>query len=1121
MKKTFMRIYTGRACLMEAALVDTLRRGMELDAGDHIVVVPKQLTLQTERTLLDALNLQGSFRLQVLSPDRLCGRIFEHAGQPEGVRVDERGRIMLVRAAVHAVDDRLKLYRGKRRQHGFAERCARQLELFRQAGLTPREVIDSAGRAEGLLSLKLDDLGVILEAYEGLLEGRFQDGETEFSEAVLRAGDADFLRGTSVYFYGFDLTPPSLHRLIGAIGGACEKTHVFLPLNNDENARDRDAWTPLRNCLDRLILAARQAGVWPEQIRVESTGTPSPNRLVVPAPLQAEELSVLAQELFAFPVQPSASDRAPSHLQVVTLKTPLEECLFAAALCRRLAMTHRWKWGEMLILCRDLDNYRQPLKEAFRAFGVPLFLSSSRPASRHPLAECLTDALRLMESEHRIEDALALLHTGYMPLEPEQADRLCNHAEKYGLKPWALMRPLRRGTQAERQALEPLRERFAAPLIALKQALKRSARLKDQLAALFDFLTQIGAAEKLHAHLQALIDAGLREQAGEEGQVWNRLIGALDQMAGLLGEAPLPVSELRQTLTESLDAAVIKPLPQSSDAVYAQTTDRITAQPVRALLILGESDKAIRNEEGLLDSAQTQACARLTRTWLGSDGTELSRMRRFYLKSAVEMASDYLCVSCPLSGPDGASQRPGSLLALLRGIFPALSPRGGVTDDPGIQWMLRAAPRSAAAFAARSLSALVEGEPLAPWDAAALAGLQQIASDPQTDAALRRMHGALRRNEAADALDPATARALYGRLRRQSITRLEQYAECPFAYFTQRGLCPERIEPYRLTPQDEGTFFHEAVREFLTASMEDLNTLEAPEARSRMGAIADRLLAALADEGPLGDSAASLAERRRLRATACACAVVLAEHMQGSRFAPAALETDFGVEDGPAQLRVNASSGTCTLEGRIDRIDDWAESGYLRVIDYKRGGKPLALDGVYHGLDLQLPVYLAAATQKRSAQSAGVYYFTVDEGILTTQSLEADAVDAQRREHFRMTGLAPDDIDLLEALSPDFQNVLNVKLNNDGTPSKSSLVTDAAGFRALTKKALEKAAEHLDDIRSGRVEAAPAEFHRRQACQYCRWRAICQFDDRLDASRIRHFDTMPGSAVLTKLKLEM
>ena len=1130
-----MRIYTGRSHLMEAALIHVLERGMASGEGDHIVVVPKQLTLQTERALLDALSLKGSFRLQVLSPERLCGRVFEFAGQPDGVRVDERGRVMLVRRAVHGVDARLKLYHGAVRRRGFADRCARQLELIRQAGLTPERLLACAEGSEGLLRMKLEDLAVILEAYEDLLEGRFQDGETEFAEAVTRAGDAAFLRGASVYFYGFDLTPPTLHRLIGAVGAACPETCVFLPLANDEEARDFDAFLPLRDCLNRLVLAARQAGVWPERVRVESEGAGGEGRLVVAAPKQTGELARLSRELFAFPVSPSDSKKAPAHVQAVTLQGPLEECRFAAALCRRLAMKNGWRWNDMLILCRDIEGYRQPLKEAFRAYDVPLFLSSSRAASRHPLAECLTDALRMIDASPRAEDALALLRTGYMPLEPDEADRLANHAVKYGLKPWALMRPLRRGTEAEQQAVEPLRERFAAPINALKGRMKRAKSLRDQLAALFEFMTDIDAAGRLQGRLNALIDADLREQAGEESQVWNRIVGALDQMAALMGDAPLPVSELRQTLSESLDAAVIKPLPQSGDAVYAQTTDRITAQRAKVLLILGETDRTVADTDGLLNTAQLQTFSRLAHAYLGSDGAELSRMRRFYLKSAVGMASEYLCVSCPLSAMDGGAQHPGALLSLLKDVFPALNIRGGVTDDDGIQWMLRGAPRAAAASAARALSALSEGEAAMPWDTAALAGLRQIArglgenplpdaaaalNHPRVDRALEQMRIALCRGESADALDPATAKALYGSLRRQSISRLEKFARCPFAYFTQYGLCPERIEPYELNVRDEGTFFHQAVHEFLLASMEDLNRLEPGEAEARMDGIADTLLDALATEGPLGDSAVSLAERRRLKATARACAGVLADHMRQSRFSPAALETDFGVEDGVARLVVNAASGECTLEGRIDRIDEWAERGYLRVIDYKRGGKPLALDEVYHGLSLQLPVYLAAAVKRRNEESAGVYYFNLDEGILAMQSTDPGEVEKARRDSFRLTGLAPDDMDLLQAQSPNFQEVLNVKVNSGGGLRKGTLATDANGFRALMNKTLEKAGEHLDRIRSGLASAAPYSFRQKNACQYCDWRPICQFDERLDARRVRRFESIRGDEVLERIKLE-
>ena len=1114
-----MRIYTGRSQLLEPAMIELMRESMGNQREAHIVVVPKQLTLQTERTLLSALELRGSFQLQILSPERLCARVFDAAGQPEGARVDERGRVMLVRQAIRACGDDLRLYRGAEHRRGFADRCARQLELIRQAGLTPDRLKACAEALQGMLALKLRDLALIQAAYEGLIAGRYQDGEEEFRQAVALSAQAEFLNNSDVTFFGFDLTPPTLHGLIAAVGAACPDCRVFLPLENDRSAPDFECFVPLQQSYDRLWRACVDAGVEVDRICL-TEGPAGVGAMRVPAPEQKPALRHLSGELFAFPARPFAGG-APGCVQLAAMRNPVEECLFAAALCRRLAMRRGYRWNDMLILCRDVERYHQPLKEAFAAYGVPVFLSSSRPAARHALAECLLSALRMIDARPSVEDALALMRSGFMPLEADEADRLANHIARFGLKPWMLLRPLRRGSEADLQALEPVRARFAEPLIALKRRVRRAKDLRGQLAAVFEFLTDIDAPGRLQARLDQLISAGLREQAGEESQVWNRLVGALDQMAALMGEGPLPASELREALTESLEAAVIKPLPQSDDAVYAQTTERAVARRVKVLLLLGETDRGGGDQDGLLNAQQVQALSRQSGAYLGSDDAELSRMRRFYLKCALSMVSDYLCVTWPLSGMDNGAQHPGQLVGMLQGIFPGLRARGGVTGDEGLARMLRGAPKAAMAHGARALSALSEGQQPSPLDAAALAGLRTMAAgDPELRRDFERLRAALDRAEAADRLSPETARALYGALKRMSVTRLESFAQCPFAYFAEFGLRPDRVEPYQLSVQDEGTFFHEAVHAFLLQSRSDLNEISLETAHARMDAISDNLLDQLQAQGPLGDSATALAERRRLRATARTCAGVLTEHMRGSRFMPSALESSFGREDGPARLTVNAASGACTLEGKIDRVDEWAEGGYLRVIDYKRGGKPLNLDAVYHGLSLQLPVYLAAAMRQRGEDSAGVYYFNLDEGIVALQSTDPHAVEAERRRQFKLLGLAPDDIDVLTAQSPDFQNVLNVRVSQSGALYKGTLATDKGGFEALTRHALAMAARHLDGLRAGEVAPAPAEFRNRRPCQYCHWRAICQHDDRLDARRVRRFPTMRSDEALERMKLE-
>ena len=66
-----------------AGTKETLRRRLIAQAGRAkrmLVIVPEQYTLQTERELMDGLNLPGFFDLEVLSPSRLTERVFAQAG---------------------------------------------------------------------------------------------------------------------------------------------------------------------------------------------------------------------------------------------------------------------------------------------------------------------------------------------------------------------------------------------------------------------------------------------------------------------------------------------------------------------------------------------------------------------------------------------------------------------------------------------------------------------------------------------------------------------------------------------------------------------------------------------------------------------------------------------------------------------------------------------------------------------------------------------------------------------------------------------------------------------------------------------------------------------------------
>ena len=96
----------GRAGAMLPALARCAREAILLDR-ELIILVPRQLTLETEIALFDALGIEGSFRLQICSTARFLARVFEETGAPEGERIDEQGRAMALYRAARALSGEL------------------------------------------------------------------------------------------------------------------------------------------------------------------------------------------------------------------------------------------------------------------------------------------------------------------------------------------------------------------------------------------------------------------------------------------------------------------------------------------------------------------------------------------------------------------------------------------------------------------------------------------------------------------------------------------------------------------------------------------------------------------------------------------------------------------------------------------------------------------------------------------------------------------------------------------------------------------------------------------------------------------------------------------------------
>ncbi len=1075
-----IRYLTGRSPALKPRLFDELKAALSAP-GDHplIVLVPEQYTLQSEREIIAALHIPGSFRLQVMSPARLFSRVFSEAGSPEPVRIDERGRVMLMHAALKDLARELMWYRGAQHRPGFAELAASQIRELKQAGYTPAKLdLLSDSLTSGALRYKLKDLSLIWIAYEQKLAGRFMDGEDELFQALSRLDRASFVRNAEVWAYGFELVSPTLANTLVSLEPVTRRVSLLLPLENDGQSRAFHAFAPVQKSFERLCrMVVDQDIEWSREF-VGDTAVQSDVR---------PDLKHLLKEISSFPIRPYAEP--VKSVRLIMARNPQDEAMTAMGLIRDLIRTRSWRYRDVAIGCFKLDDYSEAISRCARLYGVPVFMESSRPADRNALSQYLLLALRIVSTGWQAGDVRLILRTGYCGLTDEEADLLSNYVVEQGVSGKLWKAEFRRGGETKIAQNEPLRDRVTAPLISLEERLRAAETVRDQLTAIWSLLEDIQAFDRLTAVQQRMTELQMTEAANECAQVWNRIMGAMDQLNQLMAGERIPIRDLMEMLRESLAATEIKPLPQAGDAVMAGSLSHLRTQPVRLLILMGCNEGHASDVGGLFQSAERELLGGEKGVWLAPDAMERGRLQDIDLNAALSLARQFVVLTFSQSSAEGGALLPGTIVSRLKTIFPSIKVSGGLDEGEALRKLKFSAPDAALTLLPAELA---EGRLSEPAKRA-LPALNALAARKES---LRGLRSALQHRVASEDLPKNLTRRLYGGPRSVSVTRLEKYAACPFRHFVEYGLRPRKIEPYELKKQDEGSFYHEAMERFLSEDWREMDGLNIEEAMRRMDDITERLLSPMMD-GPLGRNPVSLSHSRRMRDVARRAARTAAKHLTGSRFEPCAIEVQFGEEE--PVIVLHTGEGDLPVQGRIDRIDRWnaGDKAWMRIIDYKSGMSELNLTRLYFGLQLQLIVYLAVAIEQGACRPAGAFYFKVADPVVNTEERDAGRVDLLRTDELRLSGLFIDDREVLDAMSPDIEHTVQLSLKSDGLVRSSARQLSEEGFRLLIDHALRAAARIAEGIRQGKTEVSPVRMSGYCACDRCDWRALCQQDPRL------------------------
>ncbi|HNW87740.1 MAG TPA: PD-(D/E)XK nuclease family protein [Candidatus Limiplasma sp.] len=1088
-------LWMGRA---HRLLAPVAARMGELHAGGAscVLLVPEQFTLQAERELLDRLHVNSLFTLEVLSPSRLASRVLAAVGADERSPLSRAGRQMAVSYALERCEKDLKFYQTSAHRRGFTEKMAALIEDMKRGGLNPDGLGDYAQTLpEGMRRAKLADLATVFAAYETTLAGRFGDGEDQLRYLASRLPESGLFTGKHLFVYGFDALPEQMTELLCAAAAQSESLTVAL-LCEPQSAPDAEIYRPVRQSVDRFAAALRSRGL---MLRVLS---------LPPEPLaHAPAIRHLDEALFAFPETKYKGPQADVFLS--QHMSPFEEATFASRQILRLC-AEGVEIERIAVLYPESNGYAFAVTAALSDSGLPFYTDEKLPASSHALVRFLLAALRAMAGDYPRGDVTAVMKSGYAGLSFEEACQLENYAREFGIQRKKWLTPLTKGEPQRAARCEALRARLIGPLAKARAAIVAAKNAGQSLEAVMNLLNDVHAYDTLLAEEKALLAEGMPVRAGQNSQVWQTLLELMEQLHAISNGARLPLSHLADRLECGFAAVSLAALPPASHMLHAGTLGHFLSGEMDAVFLLGLNDGVLtRGAETLLTDEERDDAQAATGCFLGMTDEGRSLFARMDVKRAMTLPRRNLYLSYAKTDPSGKALRPLDLLATLQQrLF------DGLPEPPVPERELPISATQALAELSGILRGYADGaeDALPPRWRERLARL--LASPATAPAAARLMRAADYRVESVP-LTPADARRLFND-RTLSVSRLEEFADCPFRHFVEYGLKPEILKEWGVEPVDLGVFFHRSLQNFadLAGARPQYPALTTAETE----AMADEAVAPLMQEllrGPMGETPRSMAGFERARRIVRRACVTVTRHLAAGEFRLYRAEARFGYADSdslpPIPLRL-ADGTEVSLHGKIDRIDRYDQAGetYLRVIDYKSSRNTLEAAKTWWGLQLQLMVYLDAAVRGvQGAKPAGAFYFHVSDPLAPIDSDEPAAAETEIAKLLQMKGVALSDEDVLNAMdSGDTPVSIGAALAKGGGIRKDAKVLDLPQMNALLRHTRQQAETLAEALYGGDIAIRPVQTGHTVSCANCRLGGVCGFDPDARGAQTRELPEM-------------
>ncbi|KAJ52941.1 ATP-dependent helicase/nuclease subunit B [Clostridium tetanomorphum] len=1112
---------------------EDIKRKLEKDEKSPLILlVPEQFSFQSEKNLLHYIGEEAVSRVEVLSFKRMAYRVFNEVGGITHIHINESGKSMLIYKVMDELRDKFRIFAKASKRDGFVATMSELITELKRYNITPEMLYEGLeGIEDGNLKDKIGDITLIYSKFQENLHQKYIDEDDDLTILVEKLDKSNLFKDAEIWIDEFFDFTPQEYNVLEKILKKAKRVNVTLctdVLSVGSGGIDNlDLFYPIKNTEEKLLKIIEKNNIkYDKPIALEC------------APCyrfkESKELSHIEKNLFAFPYKFYEDNTEDVCIfKALNKYTEIEE---VARNILKLVRNRKFRFKDIAVITGDLDGYENLARAIFSEYEIPYFIDKKIQINNNPLIVLILSSIEILSKRWNYESVFRYLKTGLTDLDKEEVDIIENYVLANGIiankwteyETWSYRirysfnkdEEIGEEEQKNLDNINRIKSKVVNPLKAFHENIREKKTAREMCTALYDFLSSINIEKKIQNWIEKFKESDRLDKVNEYSQIWNIIVELMDQIVEVMAEEKLDFDIFGKLLKNGFEEYELGLIPPALDQILVSSVDRLRSHDIKALYIVGVNDgifpRAI-SAEGVLSDIERENL-RSKGLELAKDTKSKSFEEQFLTYITLTTMSSYLSVSYPIADLEGKTLRPSIVVSRLKKIFPHICEKSNIVSKNIEEEELDRISSPRATFN-ELISQLRSGKEGLEVSSLWLSVYNWYMKDDYWKEKLTTILEGFTYSNAAEIMDTRKLRNLYGPKINLSVSRLEKYAECPFAYFIKYGLKAKERKVYKLTTPDIGTLMHEVLESF-SKHMAERNITWDNVNKDLCEGIVSNIV-----DKKVGDMPGSILNssprykhmtegiKRILSRSVC----IIGEQIKRGEFEPAGYELSFGFNGDFPPISVELNSGErVNLIGRIDRVDSLKEEDgtYIRIIDYKSGNKDFKLSDVYYGLQIQLLVYLDALLTeieekyKENTFPAGMLYFKVDDPIIRTKDeISEGEVHEKILKELKMKGLLLADADIIKAMDKEikgFSDILPVRLNKDKSLSKSSSIATEEEFQLLRKYVRETIVNLCEEMLEGNIGIKPYKKKDNSTpCRFCEYSSICQFDTGVDGNNYR------------------